>query len=202
MKRDLIWPINCGNIITANPSRPPQNLYEILTVYFSAELDDTTVSRLEKCHGMPLWDVEPYWGSPEKPPEPMQGFLSQHHAWMDGKIGYHGQAARRLVYFFKFKDEEAEQHYKENMRWGWRIRDGLKIWEVMDHLLEDLEKLGMLGYESLHVRFLEVVDYISENAYFPPLQVPPPPLVIENDMTAEDAIASYQLPNECDDDYL
>lgn len=198
MKPDLIWPIDCVNIINAKPHFPPQKLYEILSVYFPADLDGATVLSLEKCYGLPHWDAEPDWNSPEKPTDPMVGFLSQHRAWMDGKIEYRGQAARCLVYFFKFKDEEAEQHYKENMRWGWRIRNGQKIWEVMDNLLEDLEKLGMLG--SQHVRFLEVVDYISENAYFPPL--PPLPLVLDIRMTREEAIASYRLPSESDDDNL
>lgn len=200
MKRDLIWPIDCVDIINAKPHFPPQRLYEILTVYLPADLDDATVLSLEKCYGLPYWDAEPDWNSPEKPPDPMVGFLSQDRAWMDGKIEYRGQAARRLVYFFKFKDEEAEQHYKKNMRWGWRIRNGRKVWEIMDNLLEDLEKLGMLGYESRHVRFLEVVDYISENAYFP---LPAPlPLVLDIGMTAEEAKASYRLPTESDDDDL
>jgi hypothetical protein len=58
----------------------------------------------------------------------------------------------------------------------------------------------MLGYESLHVRFLEVVDYISENAYFP---LPAPlPLVLDIGMTAEEVKASYRLPTESDDDDL
>jgi hypothetical protein len=116
LKRDLIWPIGCVEIIKANPSFPPQKLYRILTVYFPADLDDTTVLSLEKCYGMLHWGAEPDYNSPEKPPDPMVGFLSQDRSWMDGKIEYRGQAARRLVYFFKLKDEEAEQHYKMNMR--------------------------------------------------------------------------------------
>ncbi|KAJ5407559.1 hypothetical protein N7509_001442 [Penicillium cosmopolitanum] len=201
LKRDLIWPIgDCLQIVRANPAFPPQKLYEILTVYFPADLDDTTVLSLEKCYGMIHWHAEPDWDSPEEPPHPMVGFLSQKRAWMNGKIEYRGQAARRLVYLFKFKDEEAEQHYKENMRWGSRIRNGRKIWEVMDHLLEDLENFGMLGYESRHVRFLEVKEGISENAYFP---LPPPlPVVLDIGMTREEAIASYQFPTESDDDDL
>jgi hypothetical protein len=70
----------------------------------------------------------------------------------------------------------------------------------MDHLLEDLENFGMLGYESRHARFLEVKDGISEHAYFP---LPPPlPVVLDIDMTREEAIASYQFPTESDDDDL
>jgi hypothetical protein len=34
----------------------------------------------------------------------------------------------------------------------------------MRHFLEDLEKLGMIGFESRYVRFLEVVEHIPENA--------------------------------------
>jgi hypothetical protein len=40
-----------------------------------------------------------------------------------------------------------------------------KFGKLMEHFLEDLEKLGMIGFESRHVRFLEVVQYVSENAY-------------------------------------
>lgn len=59
LKRDLIWLIDYVEIIKANPSFPLQKLYKILTVYFPADLDDTTVLSLEKCHGMLHWDAEP-----------------------------------------------------------------------------------------------------------------------------------------------
>lgn len=155
-----------------------------MTVYVPADSDDTTVSSLENFRVSPHWHVEPDWEATEEP-SAMAGFISQQFGWMEGGIEYHGRAARRLVYFFKFKDEEAERRYKETMMSG----------KVMEQFFENLQKLGMLGYESQHARFLEVVDYIPENAYFP---LPPPlPLVVT--LTAEEE-AHFKKLDEWDGD--
>lgn len=149
--------MDCERIIRAKPFFPPQKLYEILTIYLPVNLDDTTVSSLEELKGPSHWTEEAELGSEEdRPKPPLGGFLSQNHGWMKKKVEYCGKAARRLLYFFEFEDEDAERHYKENIPGGRR---------VMEHFLENLQKLGMLGYESQHVRFLEVLDYVSENGY-------------------------------------
>lgn len=155
----------------------------MLTIYLPVDLDDATVASFERLKGPPYWREEDHWEPEEdRSKYPMEGFLSQKHGWMEGKVEYRGQAARRLVYFFKFEDEEGERYYKEDMKWGRRIRNGRATWDVMEHFLEDLEKLGMIGFESLHVRFLEIVDNIPENASFPT----PPSLPIVITRTAEE----------------
>jgi hypothetical protein len=171
LERELVWPINCASydqIIRAKPVSPPQKLYEVLTVYLPVDLDDATIASLERLIGLPQWPEEVNWElKGYRSQHPMVGFLSQRRGWIEGKVEYCGQPAQRLVYFFKFEDEEAEQYFKEELRWGRRIRKGREVWEVMEHFLEDLEKLGMIGFESRHVRFLEVVEHVPENACIP-----------------------------------
>ncbi|KAJ5625619.1 hypothetical protein N7510_001928 [Penicillium lagena] len=146
------------------------------------DLDDATVSSLEQLEGPPHWNEEAsFEPEQERSKYPMTGFLSLAHGWMEGKVEYQGQAARRLVYFLGFKDEEGERCYKEEMRWGERIRNGRINWDIMEHFFEDLENLGMIGFDSLHVRFLEVLDYVSENETISRL---PRPIVISE--SAED----------------
>lgn len=165
-------------IIRAKPFFPPQKLYEILTVYLPVNLDDATVSSLEELRGPPHWTGEAELeATGDRAKLPMAGCLSRNHGWMKKKVEYCGQAARRLIYILKFEDEDAERHYKENARGGRRI---------MEQLLEDLEKLGMLGYVSQHVRFLEVLDYVSENGY---ISLGPPP----SPLTAGEEKAYYEM---------
>jgi hypothetical protein len=160
------------------------------------DLDDATIASLERLIGLPQWPEEVNWElEGYRAQHPMVGFLSQRRGWIEGKVEYCGQPARRLVYFFKFEDEDAEQYYKEEMRWGRRIRNGREVWEVMEHFLEDLEKLGMIGFESRHVRFLEVVEHVPENACIPPL----PSLPITITMNADDE-AYYKMLAGFNDD--
>ncbi|KAJ5727863.1 hypothetical protein N7493_005683, partial [Penicillium malachiteum] len=129
-KRELgLW-----EIISANPAFPPQKLYEILTVYIPADLDDTTVSSLEKSRVSPHWPEEPDCESTEEP-SAMSGLISQEFGWLEGKVEYHGRAARQLVYFFKFKDEEVERRYKETMMGA--------SGKVMELFLGEPRRIGM-----------------------------------------------------------
>lgn len=199
LERELVWPIKCASydkIISASPAFPPQKLYEVLTVYLPVDLDDATVSSLESLIGLPEWPEEVNWElTGYRSQHPMVGFLCQYHGWIEGKVEYRGQPARRLVYFFKFEDEEPEQYYKEELRWGRRIRNGREVWKVMEHFLEDLEKLGMIGFESRHVRFLEVVQHVPENACISPA----PPLPIMLTMNADEEAYQKMLAGFNDD---
>lgn len=84
-----------------DPRRPPQPLYEILVIYFPTDLDASTMLSVNRTKG-------PFWTEDKE--GPMSRFLRQRHGWMEGE---EGQSSRRMVYFLKFKDEAAEQLYKE-----------------------------------------------------------------------------------------
>lgn len=70
----------------------------------------------------------PFWI--EDTEGPMSGLLCRRHGWMEGEAEYQGQSAWGMVYFFKFKDEAAEQLYKENMCWKKRTRDGSRYYAI------------------------------------------------------------------------
>ncbi|UKZ71039.1 uncharacterized protein TrAtP1_012006 [Trichoderma atroviride] len=152
-----------GTIIRANPIFPPQRLYEVLTIYFPADLDQEAISSIEAFRGLPRWHLE----DDEVPAEnPWAAFKSQLRAWMKGTCEYQGQTARRLAFFFSFTDEAGERFFKEK---AINKVSGRPTGDVMVNFFDDLEDLGMIGYESLHVEFLEVVYYAPEN------YVPKPP---------------------------
>lgn len=152
-----------GHIIAAHPISPPQMLYEVLRIYFPVDLDQGTISTIERFRGLPCWHI-----NGENPAEYPSAALKDQIPiiWKEGTCEYQGQAARRFVYFIKFVNEEGERVYKENMRYNPR---GRPPWDIMLYFFGQLEDLGMIAYESLHVEFVEVVHYVSEN------YVPEPP---------------------------
>lgn len=108
----------------------------------------------------------PFWM--EDTEGPMSGLLCRDHGWMEGEVEYQGQSARRMVYFFTFKDEAAEQLYKEKICWKKMTRDGRIIMNAVETFFDDLEDLGMLGYKSQHGQFLEVMPFcMLEQDLFP-----------------------------------
>lgn len=103
--------------------------------------------------------------------DPVQGFLYHERAWMDGEVEYRGQPARRLISIFRFEDEQGEQFYKQEKERDPFVRKR-PIVNEMENFFADLEDLGMLGYESHHVQFLEVLNRVPEDAVFFPGQFP------------------------------
>ncbi|GAQ47338.1 hypothetical protein AKAW_00172 [Aspergillus niger] len=161
--QEIAWPIrDTGMIIRANPLFPSQRLYEILTIYFPADLDQEAISSIETFRGLPCWHLDD-----EDPAEyPSAAIKSQNPAWIEGTCEYQRQTARRLAYFIEFADEEGERIYKEKVSYNPR---GRPSWDVMVNFFEELKDLGMIGYQSRHVEFVEVVHYVPEN------YVPEPP---------------------------
>lgn len=160
--KEIVWPIHNGQLLRAHPLFPPQKLYEVVTIYFPADLDEASVSSIEQFRGLPCWHIDD-----EDPVDyPSAALKSQRRAWIEGTCEYNAQAARRLVYFIGFVDEDGERIYKERVKYN---RHGRPPWDVMANFFGELEDLGMIGYDSLHARFVEVVHYVPES------YVPPPP---------------------------
>ncbi|GFF24188.1 hypothetical protein IFM61606_09057 [Aspergillus udagawae] len=178
--QEVAWPIrDTGMIIRANPLFPPQRLYEVLTIYFPADLDQETIFSIETFRGLPCWHLDD-----EDPAEyPSAAVKSQIPAWIEGTCEYQRQTARRLAYFIEFADEKGERIYKEKVRYNPR---GRPPWDVMVNFFAELKDLGMIGYESLHVEFVEVVHYVPEN------YVPEPPRPISPEaMKHLDGLPAY-----------
>ena len=162
--REFASPIpDKGMIIHANPLFPPQRLYEVLIIYFPADLEQGAISSIESFRGLPCWHIDD-----EDPAEyPSAALKSQTPAWIEGTCEYQRQTARRLAYFITFADEEGERIYKEKVRYNPR---GRPPWDVMVYFFDELKDLGMIGYESRHVEFVEVVHYVPENYVPEPLR--------------------------------
>ncbi|CAI7639056.1 unnamed protein product [Penicillium pancosmium] len=156
---------NYTPIITGgNPVDHKQRLYELLTVYFPADIDKNFI-----CPELPYWyHTDEEWAYK---PYPLIGFEGGRSFWIEGNCEYQGEPARRLVYFLEFVDKEAEQNYKEKVKWWGKpvIRDGKPNSNVMVNFFHQLENLGMIGYDSLHVLFVEVLHYVPEHY----VRVPP-----------------------------
>ncbi|KAJ6016849.1 hypothetical protein N7451_000228 [Penicillium sp. IBT 35674x] len=101
----------------------------------------------------------------------MNGFLYHERAWVEGEVEFRGQPARRLIHIFRFEDEEGERCYKEEMK-CWNIPRGRTTSNEVENFLTDLEDLGMIGYESQHARFLEVLESVPEDKVYLPGQFP------------------------------
>ncbi|KAL3478317.1 hypothetical protein BJX99DRAFT_256644 [Aspergillus californicus] len=124
--------------------------HQIVTVYFPANLPDKTVSALRRVS--PHFIAEPP-GEIRPASDPMSGFLSQHHGWLEGESIYEGQRACRLVYIFEWRDVAGERLYKERQKYRMASMVGVKTlttaWEVFD---DELEYYGMLGVDDHDVK--------------------------------------------------
>ncbi|KAJ5809267.1 uncharacterized protein N7503_001485 [Penicillium pulvis] len=188
-------------VIRADPRYPPQKLYEILTTYFPVDLNDTALTTLRSLAPQCVFPEElvpnpggqwhdkyadaSEWHCGQSPVEApiivaekievtggfMNGFLYHERAWMEREIEFRGQPARRLIHIFRFEDEDGERCYKEEMkrRNTPRGRTSSNEWE---NFFLDLQDLGMIGYESQHARFLEVLERVSEDKVYLPGQFP------------------------------
>ncbi|PTB36098.1 hypothetical protein M441DRAFT_203185 [Trichoderma asperellum CBS 433.97] len=176
-----------GGIIRANPIFPPQKLYEVLTIYFPADLDQEAILSIE---GLRIF---PYWQFDDDEEEdlakyPCAALKSQIPLWIKGTCEYQGQTARRLALFIVFTDEEGERLFKEKVKYN---RRGRPPWDVMMNFFDELKDLGMIGYESLHVEFMEVVHYAPENYVpEPPRSISPETRKRFNDLRAQEAYDS------------
>lgn len=152
----LLYPI--GHIIVANPISLPQTIYEVLTIYFPTDLDQKTISSIEKFRGLPCFNIEPE----NLPENPWRALVTNFPVmWKEGTCEYQGITAKRLVWFIEFFNMEGEQIFKEKTR-RYNAR-GRLVSDVMGDFFGKLEDLGMIGHESIHVSFLEVVHDFPEN---------------------------------------
>lgn len=168
----LLGGIRDGVIKGANPIWGPA-LYEIWTVFLPLHLSSATIQAIQgpEMRGPINFNQLTPDTEMEDGANPCGGYLGNCHGWAysdDGvrddvnavrvDVEYAGQRARRLVYFFHWRDEEAQAQYKREMCWTSRDRTMVGC-NAMEVFLHDLEQVGMLGYETQQGRILEVTKY-------------------------------------------
>lgn len=151
-----------GGSCSFHPGNPDltYDFREVLTAYFPENLPDAMTQALDRIKG-PFTMGGPMSGYDFKRPFDWihEGLLGYIHGWADETVNYRGQPARRMICMLKWFDELAQRQYKEEARWPKRRHDGRTIVLAMDAFLDDLEDLGMLGYETRNVECLEVYKY-------------------------------------------
>lgn len=138
-------------------------LCEVLIVYFPTSLSETAAQALDRIKGPQQWE-KPMSGEEIQHPLkfPGEGLLFRHRGWADGAVEYQGQPARRMIYILYWLDKLAQQRYKQEEKSKKRTRDGRTLWNAMEGFFDDLEDLGMLGYETQSTQFLDI-----SGVYFP-----------------------------------
>lgn len=118
-----------------------EDVYEVCTAYFPSNGSATThrvVEWIDSPHEMPRgWTQKPSLGA-----------LARCHKWADGEGQYQNKLARRMIYNFRWKDEEVQRKYRDEIMWPSHTRDGRKLFKAMDSFVYELEDQGMLGFET------------------------------------------------------
>ncbi|KAJ5124944.1 uncharacterized protein N7515_008769 [Penicillium bovifimosum] len=145
-----------GKMIHAGfPMYPdPRKIHEVWMVYFPVYTLDSEKKR-ERQLPILLNFYERY----DEPSNPMTGILSQSIAWLSGEIHYQGVQCQRLAWFMEWRSKEAEELYKTTVRWvrgekGKHCKPEL----TLNMFIDDLKSLGMVGYETWHAHFEDILD--------------------------------------------
>jgi hypothetical protein len=130
----------------------PERVHEIWMVYFPIEAlgaEKKKQSQLPRLMNI----YEPH----EKPHLPMSGILSQKIAWLSGEVTYQEVQCQRLAWFMEWRSKEAEELYKTKAQWDWEGEGKhRKPKLLLNTFIDDLKRLGMIGYEAWHAQFVEV----------------------------------------------
>jgi len=137
------------------------NLWEIFTVYLPTGLSQAATQEFQwiKPESLGLGAIMSGYEIRHPLENPYEGLHSTVHGWADGIVEYRGQPARRMIYFFQWLDELAQQIFKQEAvikRPGWTIGTSMELFLI------DLEEQGMLGYETQNIRFRDVLGFYQE----------------------------------------
>lgn len=129
--------------------------YEIWMVYFPIE------DLLAMSDSKPLYDYPKLVNislQPDEEPHPMSAILNQTIAWISGEVVYKGRCCKRMAWFGTWKSREAEDIYKTTVSWGRKDNGEWKL--ASDLFIEQLNGLGMVGYETWHTKFEEIKTWM------------------------------------------
>lgn len=134
-------------------SSRPGMVYEVWTVYFPAE-DIVAMLDSDPLYRFPR--MVNYHSLPCEQPDPIGAVLSQTIAFVSGEVEYKGRRCKRVTWFMNWKSRGEEEIYKEPVF----SREKNGEWRtVMGSLIEELQGLGMVGYESCHARFFSIKSH-------------------------------------------
>lgn len=129
-----------------------KEVYEVCTAYFPDKISADAIRTIE-------WIDAPFEMSRGWSKSPFIGALARSHGWAEGEVECQGKPARRMVYIFRWKDEEAQQTYYNEVMWATHTRDGRKLIRAMDSFVYELEEQGMLGFEKQNFRLQGLLDW-------------------------------------------
>ncbi|CAG8098180.1 unnamed protein product [Penicillium nalgiovense] len=130
-------------------------VYEIWMVYFP--IGDVVAMSDSK----PLYDYPKLVNiflQPDEEPNPMAAILNQTVAWISGEVVYKGRRCKRMAWFRTWKSREAEDIYKTTVSWGRKDNGEWKL--ASNSFVEELNGLGMVGYEAWHAKFEEIQTWM------------------------------------------
>ncbi|KAJ6150247.1 hypothetical protein N7471_001446 [Penicillium samsonianum] len=130
-------------------------VYEIWMVYFPIEVV------VAMSDSKPLYDYPKLVNiflQPDEEPSPMAAILNQTVAWVSGEVVYKGRRCKRMAWFRTWKSREAEYIYKTTVSWGRKDNGEWKL--ASNSFVEELNGLGMVGYEAWHAKFEEIQTWM------------------------------------------
>ena len=138
----------------------PEEVYEIFTAYFPADISAHDKARVTGVGGFPqiinnMNNVWPERGERSDPMGPMDDLKWQLHGWVEGEVEYNGQRCIRLVNVALWMYPYSSEIYKESQWWFFKRshRDGRELKLAIEVLLDDMEECGMVGHSSVIGRF-------------------------------------------------
>lgn len=131
-------------------SSRPDMVYEVWTVYFPAE-DIVAMLDSDPLYRFPR--MVNYRSLTCGQSDPIGAVLSQIIAFVSGEVEYKRRRCKRIAWFMNWKSREEEEIYKETVF----SRENNGEWRtVVGLFIEELQGLGMVGYESCHARFFSI----------------------------------------------
>ncbi|CAG7990495.1 unnamed protein product [Penicillium salamii] len=131
-------------------SSRPDMVYEVLTGYFPAE-EIIAILNSDPSYRFPR--MVNYKSHPWASEDPIGAALTQVAGYVSGEVEYRGRCCKRVAWFFNWKSSEDEEIYKDTPF----SRDKNGEWRtVMGSFIDELQGLGLVGYESFHAKFKEI----------------------------------------------
>jgi hypothetical protein len=133
----------------------PSMVYEIWMVYLPIEEVVALLDSGQPYHYLKLGNI---FLQPKNESDPMAAIFNQHTTWVSGEVEYKGRRCKRMAWFGTWKSREAEEIYKATVIWGRKNNGGKRL--ASDLFIEQLNCLGMVGYETWHAKFEEIKTWM------------------------------------------
>lgn len=133
----------------------PSMVYEIWMVYLPIEKVVALLDSGPPYHYLKLVNI---FLQPKNESNPMAAIFDQHITWISGEVEYKGRRCKRMAWFGAWKSSEAEEIYKTTVVWGSKENGEKKL--ASDLFIEQLNGLGMVGYEAWHAKFEEIQKWM------------------------------------------